>query len=70
MFETILIVAFILCLALMIFVIYFQDRKKNAENEKVVYVARALECCSFDEATRKRLIKLMEEKEQSKTKNK
>lgn len=70
MFETILIVAFILCLALMIFVIYFQDRKKNAENEKVVYIARALECCSFDEATRKRLIKLMEEKEQSKRKNK
>ena len=66
MFEIILIIAFILCLALMIFVIYFQDRKKNAENEKVVYVARALECCSFDEATRKRLIKLMEEKEQSK----
>lgn len=66
MFEIILIIAFILCLALMIFVIYFQDRKKNAENEKIVYVARTLECCSFDEATRERLIKLMEEKEQSK----
>lgn len=70
MFEIILIIAFILCLALMIFAIYFYDRKKNAENEKIVYVARALECCSFDEATRKRLIKLMEEKEQSKRKNK
>ena len=66
MFERILIIAFILCLALMIFAIYFYDRKKNAENEKIVYVARTLECCSFDETTRERLIKLMEEKEQSK----
>ena len=70
MFEVILIVVFIFCLVTMSFAIYFYGRKKKAENKKIVYVARALEGCSFNGPTRIRLIKMIDEKGQGKRKNK
>lgn len=70
MFEVILTVVFIFCLVIMIFAIYFYGRKKKVDNKRRVYVARTLGCCSFDEPTRIKLIKMIDEKEQSKRENK
>ena len=63
MFKPSLIVVFILCFVIMSLAIYFYGRRKNDRSKQKVYVARAIEGCRFDESTRIRLTKVIEQEE-------
>lgn len=54
MFETILLVAFVICLVFMFLAIYMHSKKKhNIEKERKIHVGKTLEVSTFSKKTKR-----------------